>query len=96
MGDLTDYMSEWLNTHRPDVAEYERRLADIAAHPGEPCYVDAARAIDPSPNIIDADLLPGSSRTPVGDEDPHGHEADRAAADAWWSQVEPDSGRWAS
>jgi hypothetical protein len=46
--------------------------------------------------IIDADLLPGSSRQPVGDEDPHGVRADQAAADAWFGQVEPDAGRWAT
>jgi hypothetical protein len=45
--------------------------------------------------VIDADLLPGSSHTPV-DEDPHGKRADEAAAAAWWAQVEPEQGRWAS
>jgi hypothetical protein len=29
--------------------------------------------------IIDADLLPGSSRQPTGDEDPYGQNANRAA-----------------
>jgi hypothetical protein len=46
--------------------------------------------------IIDADLLPGSSRQPVGDEDPHGHRANEAAAQLWWAQVEPNAGRWAT
>jgi hypothetical protein len=46
--------------------------------------------------VIDADLLPGSSRTPVGDEDPFGHRANEAAAHDWWAQVEPKQGRWAT
>jgi hypothetical protein len=46
--------------------------------------------------VIDADLLPGSSHLPVGDEDPHGKRADEAAAAAWWAQVEPEQGRWAT
>jgi hypothetical protein len=45
--------------------------------------------------IIDADLLPGNSRT-RDDSDPYGKHADRSAADAWWAQVEPDQGRWAT
>ena len=46
--------------------------------------------------VIDADLLPGSSRVPVGDEDPYGHRANEAAAAVWWAQVEPNQGRWAT
>jgi hypothetical protein len=46
--------------------------------------------------VTDADLVPGSSRQPVGDEDPRGENADQAAANAYWSMVEPDKGRWAS
>jgi hypothetical protein len=55
-----------------------------------------APATDHDKRIIDADLLPGSSRTPVGDEDPYGHRANEAAAHDWWAQVEPDKGRWAT
>ena len=51
-------------------------------------------ATDHDRRIIDADLLPGTSRT-RDDTDPHGKNADRAAADAWWHMVEPDKGRWA-
>jgi hypothetical protein len=55
-----------------------------------------APATDHDKRVIDADLLPGSSRVPVGDEDPHGHRADEAAAHDWWAQVEPNQGRWAT
>ena len=54
-----------------------------------------APATDHDKRVIDADLLPGSSRVPVGDEDPYGKRADQAAADAWMAMVEPDKGRWA-
>jgi hypothetical protein len=53
-----------------------------------------ATPTDHDRRVIDADLLPGSSRQPVGDEDPHGHRADEANANAYWSMVEPDKGRW--
>jgi hypothetical protein len=55
-----------------------------------------ATPTDHDKRIVDADMVPGSSRTPVGDEDPQCENADRAAADAWWAQVEPNQGRWAT
>jgi hypothetical protein len=55
-----------------------------------------AAPTDHDRRVIDADLLPGSSRRPVGDEDPYGKRADQAAADAWFAQIEPEQGRWAT